>query len=42
MRLRARQLPLRTPYLRRASIAYWEQVGVKRHVLGGRSGEMMT
>jgi hypothetical protein len=25
------QPPLNTPYLRKASIAYWEQVGVNRH-----------
>lgn len=40
MRLSARQEPLRTPYLYTASMAYCEQVGVKRHVLGGRNGEI--
>ena len=40
MRFSARQEPLRTPYLYTASIAYCEQVGVNRHVLGGRNGEI--
>jgi hypothetical protein len=40
MRLSARQEPLRTPYLYTASMAYCEQVGEKRHVLGGRNGEI--
>nr|DAF45421.1 MAG TPA: hypothetical protein [Siphoviridae sp. ctBLh2] len=33
------QIPLIGPYLRRASTAYCEQVGVKRHE-GGVKGEM--
>jgi hypothetical protein len=40
MRFSARHEPLRTPYLYTASMAYCEQVGVKRHVLGGRNGEI--
>ena len=39
MRLAASQPPLITPYLRIASMAYCEQVGVYRHA-GGVRGEM--
>ena len=39
MRRMASQEPLMGPYLRRASMAYWLQVGTKRQ-LGGVKGEM--
>ena len=38
-RFRASQEPLKGPYFRKASNAYWLHVGVKRHE-GGVSGEM--
>ncbi len=38
-RLTVSHNPFNGPYLRSASSAYWEQVGVNRHA-GGNSGEM--
>lgn len=40
MRLIASQPPFKGPYLRNASKAYCEQVGVKRHEALGLRGEM--